>query len=96
MNFGVIFHNGNVLSLSTVICEFKQPLHVHEFLKQVMDAKWKFASTYSVGSAATIEERMPVWYLMDEFGSRIQHSDDFNFRLVLHKVSFCEFLSGFG
>ena len=47
-----------------------------------MDAKWKYASTYSVGSAATIEDRMPVWYLMDEFGSRIQHSDDFNFRLV--------------
>ena len=69
---------------------------VHYLLKQVMDAKWKFASTYSVGSAATIEERMPVWYLMDEFGSRIQHSDDFNFRLVLHKVSFCEFMSGFG
>ena len=50
--------------------------------KQVMETKWKFASTYSVGSASTIEERMPVWYLMDEFGSRIQHGDDFNFRLV--------------
>ena len=70
-------------------------IYIHEVLKQVMDAKWKFASTYSVGSAATIEERMPVWYLMDEFGSRIQHSDDFNFRLVLHIVSFCEFMSGF-
>ena len=74
----------------------KPELYIDEFLKQVMDAKWKFASTYSVGSAATIEERMPVWYLMDEFGSRIQHSDDFNFRLVMHKVSFFEFMSGFG
>lgn len=49
----------------------------------VMAAKWKFAQTYSIGSAATIEDRMPVWYIMDEFGSRIQHANqNCNFRLV--------------
>ena len=81
-----------ILELYFIIGMFYTSINLY----QVMDAKWKFASTYSVGSAATIEERMPVWYLMDEFGSRIQHSDDFNFRLVLHKVSFCEFMSSFG
>ena len=81
-----------ILELYFIIGMFYTSINLY----QVMDAKWKFASTYSVGSAATIEERMPVWYLMDEFGSRIQHSDDFNFRLVMHKVSFCEFMSSFG
>lgn len=54
-----------------------------DLLESVMETKWKFAQTYSVGSAATVEDRMPVWYIMDEFGSRIQHKDQgFNFRLV--------------
>ena len=41
-------------------------------LEQVMDEKWKWAQTYSIGSAATVEDRMPYWYIIDEFGSRIQ------------------------
>ena len=50
---------------------------------QVMELKWKYAQTYSVGSAETIEDRMPVWYILDEFGSRIQHRDqDWSFRMV--------------
>jgi len=48
----------------------------------VMEAKWKFSQTYSLGSAASVEERQPVWYVMDEFGSRIPHSDDPNVRVV--------------
>lgn len=28
------------------------------------------------------EAAQPIWYVMDEFGSRIQHSDDPNFRVV--------------
>jgi len=53
-----------------------------EHLDQVMEAKWKFSLTYSVGNADSTEGRLPVWYVMDEFGSRVQHSDDPSFRMV--------------
>ena len=54
-----------------------------ELVEKVLEAKWRLAQTYSVGNAElSVEDRMPVWYLMDEFGARIQHSDSPNFRLV--------------
>eukprot|EP00096_Caligus_rogercresseyi_P006630 TRINITY_DN2326_c0_g1_i1.p1 TRINITY_DN2326_c0_g1~~TRINITY_DN2326_c0_g1_i1.p1 ORF type:complete len:534 (-),score=108.36 TRINITY_DN2326_c0_g1_i1:98-1699(-) len=53
-----------------------------ECLETVMSTKWNYAWTYSLGNAATVEERMPIWYVNDEFGSRIQHSDSPNYRLV--------------
>lgn len=45
-----------------------------ESLELVLDLMWKHNQTYhlSLGSA---EEKLPVWYVMDEFGSQIQHSD---------------------
>jgi hypothetical protein len=31
---------------------------------------WKIAQTYSIGNQGlTVEDRMPVWYILDEFGS---------------------------
>ena len=48
----------------------------------VMREKWRLAQTYSIGSAATSEERMPVWYLVDAFGAKVRHSDEPNFRMV--------------
>lgn len=40
----------------------------------VMEHMWKYNQTYqlSLGSA---EERVPAWYIMDEFGSQVKHSD---------------------
>ena len=49
----------------------------------VMRKMWQYAQTYSIGnSEASIENKMPVWYIVDEFASRIQHSDQPNFRMV--------------
>ncbi len=48
----------------------------------VMREKWRHANTYWVGNAEWAEDRVPVWYVMDEFGSKIQHSDEPNVRAV--------------
>jgi len=52
-----------------------------EVVEEVLKDRWKFAQTYSLGGA-TAEERQPVWYVMDEFGSRIPHSSNPSCRLV--------------
>jgi len=53
-----------------------------EAVERIMADKWKYSQTYSVASAENVEERQPVWYILDEFGARIQHSDSPSFRLV--------------
>uniref|UniRef100_A0A8C9G622 Tubulin tyrosine ligase like 12 n=1 Tax=Pavo cristatus TaxID=9049 RepID=A0A8C9G622_PAVCR len=45
---------------------------------QVLQEMWKYNQTYQL-SQGTAEEKVPVWYIMDEFGSRIQHSDQPSF-----------------
>ncbi|XP_010144921.1 PREDICTED: tubulin--tyrosine ligase-like protein 12, partial [Eurypyga helias] len=47
-------------------------------IEQVLQEMWKYNQTYKL-SQGTAEERVPVWYIMDEFGSRIQHSDQPSF-----------------
>ncbi|KAK3544604.1 hypothetical protein QTP86_017634, partial [Hemibagrus guttatus] len=39
----------------------------------VLDNMWKFNQTYQL-SQGSAEEKVPVWYIMDEFGSCLQHS----------------------
>ncbi|TSK13349.1 Tubulin--tyrosine ligase-like protein 12 [Bagarius yarrelli] len=39
----------------------------------VLDNMWNFNQTYQL-SQGSAEEKVPVWYIMDEFGSRLQHS----------------------
>uniref|UniRef100_A0A4W6ESQ3 Tubulin tyrosine ligase-like family, member 12 n=1 Tax=Lates calcarifer TaxID=8187 RepID=A0A4W6ESQ3_LATCA len=40
----------------------------------VMEHMWKYNQTYHL-SQGSAEEKVPVWYIMDEFGSQVQHSD---------------------
>jgi len=49
----------------------------------ILRKMWQFSQTYSIGnSSVSVENKMPIWYIVDEFASRIQHSDDPNFRLI--------------
>jgi len=47
------------------------------FIDAVLTAAWRFNETYNIGNQeASVEDSLPIWYLMDELGSRIRHSDD--------------------
>ncbi|XP_076023602.1 tubulin--tyrosine ligase-like protein 12 [Genypterus blacodes] len=45
-----------------------------DVVELVMERMWKYNQTYNV-SQGSAEEKVPVWYIMDEFGSQVQHSD---------------------
>lgn len=54
-----------------------------EKITRVSELVWKYAQTYAIGgSEFSVEERVPVWYVLDELGSGITHSDTPNFRAV--------------
>ncbi|XP_041833484.1 tubulin--tyrosine ligase-like protein 12 [Melanotaenia boesemani] len=40
----------------------------------ILERMWKYNQTYHL-SQGSAEEKVPVWYIMDEFGSQVQHSD---------------------
>ncbi|KAK6639265.1 hypothetical protein RUM43_007537 [Polyplax serrata] len=50
-------------------------------IKNVFREMWKFSQTYSY-SIGQSENKIPLWYIMDKFGSAIEHSDVANFRCV--------------
>ncbi|XP_055371780.1 tubulin--tyrosine ligase-like protein 12 [Condylostylus longicornis] len=44
---------------------------------------WKYCQSYSIQSEGVpIENQMPIWYIMDEVGSAVNHNDNPNFRIV--------------
>lgn len=56
---------------------------VEDKIDKVSEHIWKYAQTYAIaGDDVPIEDRMPVWYVLDELGSAIIHSDTPNFRAV--------------
>ncbi|KAG9342650.1 hypothetical protein JZ751_016087 [Albula glossodonta] len=43
-------------------------------VEEVLAEMWKYNQTYQI-SQGSAEEKVPVWYVMDEFGSQVQHSN---------------------
>lgn len=52
-------------------------------IDKVLKDSWKYSQMYTLGGNENIpiERRMPIWYIMDEFGSGINHSDKPTFRV---------------
>lgn len=51
------------------------------YIDKVLKGMWRHCHCYSIeASGVSVEARMPIWYIMDELGSGINHSDTPNFR----------------
>ncbi|XP_062533602.1 tubulin--tyrosine ligase-like protein 12 [Armigeres subalbatus] len=52
-------------------------------VSSILNDIWKWCNMYSLnGEGLTVENRMPIWYVMDELGSGILHSNTPNCRVV--------------
>lgn len=52
-------------------------------VSKILNDVWKWCNMYSLnGEGLTVENRMPIWYVMDELGSGILHSNTPNCRVV--------------
>ncbi|CAL8242562.1 unnamed protein product [Merluccius merluccius] len=48
---------------------------------RVLEHMWRYNQTYRL-SQGSAEEKVPVWYIMDEFGSQVQHADRASCRMA--------------
>ncbi|KAG5899834.1 hypothetical protein JTB14_012305 [Gonioctena quinquepunctata] len=53
-----------------------------ELVEKLFDNLWKINNYYSIGNADNVEDRLPVWYVMDEIGIAVLHNDHPNCRVV--------------
>ncbi|CAH1799086.1 unnamed protein product [Owenia fusiformis] len=54
-----------------------------QLVEDVLDTMWRFNQTYKIGNAQHgTKEAQSIWYILDEFGSRIQHSENPTVRMV--------------
>ena len=52
-------------------------------IETIIEQMWKFNHTYTLAvDGGKAEDREPYWYIRDEFGSAIEHSDRANVRLA--------------
>ncbi|XP_067632843.1 uncharacterized protein [Eurosta solidaginis] len=50
---------------------------------KVLRKMWRYCHSYTISTnSLSDEDRQPIWYVMDEVGSAITHSDEPNFRVV--------------
>ncbi|XP_072123956.1 tubulin--tyrosine ligase-like protein 12 isoform X1 [Mobula birostris] len=61
--------------------EFHGEVPDDDIIDNVLAELWAFSHMYKLNQGSA-EEQVPIWYVMDEFGSQIQHSDEPTFQIV--------------
>lgn len=67
----------NLVSINTYLLSQSKPRADEEDIMFIMNNIWKICGTYRLASSEQLDESN-VWYVMDEFGSAIQHDFDPN------------------
>ncbi|CAH1117227.1 unnamed protein product [Phaedon cochleariae] len=57
-------------------------ISTEQLVDDIFNNMWKINNYYSVSSAENVEDRLPVWYVMDEVGSSVSHDGHPNCRIV--------------
>jgi hypothetical protein len=67
---------------------------VEKEVSHIFEHMWKYACTYRFSTTANQSDQESYWYIMDEVGSAIQHSDDPN--IEIHPFIYCKDLVDVG
>jgi tubulin--tyrosine ligase-like protein 12 len=69
-------HEGLLNRMCNLMCIDQEDRETEEKVELVVETMWKYNQTYKLSTEKlTDEEREPLWYIMDEFGSSIRHND---------------------
>lgn len=53
-----------------------------ELSNEIFQEMWKYCGSYSIGNAENVEDKIPIWYITDEVGSAVVHSNEPNVNMV--------------
>lgn len=79
---GILRANENLLErvcmmMNVQVDETDKNLLKEKKIEGVVEKMWKYNQTYKIATdKLSDDEREPLWYVMDEFGSAIRHNDD--------------------
>ncbi|CAK4081372.1 unnamed protein product [Aphanomyces euteiches] len=78
--------------LMQISVEDEESTSTEERVNTVLKSMWRYINSYRLGHLKP-EDAATIWYVMDEFGSAIEHSDEANFRMApfYHIPSQCAF-----
>lgn len=59
-----------------------------ELVEAIFNELWKYCGCYWINNAVNIEDRLAVWYMMDEVGSAVTHDEEPNFKVRKKNILF--------
>lgn len=75
--------NHKLLKRMSTLMDIEEEYSLEILVDIVLKEMWRYNQSYSIsGLVMEGDDVSSIWYIMDEFGSRIQHCDDPSFRVV--------------